>query len=42
MNEVNVQSIDFGDELRIGVQFGLDLAPVLLARPLLGERLQRR
>ena len=42
VNEVNVQPIDLGDELRQGVQFCLDLAPVVLCRPIARERLHRR
>ena len=42
VNEMNVQSIDLGDELRQGVQFRLDLAPVVLCRPIARERLNRR
>ena len=39
---MNVQSIDLGDELRQGVQFCLDLAPVILCRPIARQRLNRR
>src|SRR5208282_1069501 len=39
---MNVQSIDLGDELRQGVHFCLDLAPVILCRPIARERLNRR
>jgi hypothetical protein len=39
---MNVQSIDLGDELRQGVHFCLDLAPVILCRPIARERLDRR
>ena len=42
VNEMNVQSIDLGDELRQGVQFRFDLAPVILCRPIARERLGRR
>ena len=42
VNEVNVQPVDLRDELRQGVQFRLDLAPVLLRRPIVRERLDRR
>ena len=42
VNEMNVQPIDLGDELRQGVQFRLDLAPVVLCRPIARERLNRR
>ena len=41
MDEVNVQPVDFGDELRQGVEFCLDLAPVILCRPIARERLGR-
>ena len=40
--EMYVQSIDLGDELRQGVEFCLDLAPVVLCRPITSERLSRR
>src|SRR5438093_11101516 len=39
---MNVQSNDLGDELRQGVHFCLDLAPVILCRPIARERLDRR
>src|SRR5580704_13148598 len=39
---MNVQSIDLGDELRQGVEFCLDLPPVVLCRPIARERLSRR
>ena len=42
VNEMNVQPIDLGDELRQGVQFRLDLAPVVLGRPIAREFLNRR
>jgi hypothetical protein len=42
VNEMNVQSVDLGDELRQGVQFCLDLAPVILCRPIARQRLHRR
>ena len=42
VNEMNVQPIDLGDELRQGVQFCLDLAPVILCRPIARQRLHRR
>ena len=42
VNEMNVQSIDLGDELRQGVQFRLELAPVVICRPIARERLNRR
>jgi hypothetical protein len=42
VNEVNVQPIDLGDELRKGVQSGLYLAPVVFGRPISRERLRRR
>jgi hypothetical protein len=31
---MNVQPIDLGDELRQGVQFRLDLAPIVIRRPI--------
>ena len=42
VNEMNVQPIDLGDELRQGVQSRLDLAPVVFCRPIARERLNRR
>ena len=42
MNEVNVDAIDFGGELRQGVELRLDLAPVVICRPVAGEFLYRR
>src|SRR5881398_1467859 len=42
VDEMNIQSIDLGDELRQGVQFRLDLAPVVLSRPIPRECLNRR
>ena len=41
VNEMNIQPIDFGDEIRQGVQLGLDLAPIILGRPIAGECLRR-
>jgi hypothetical protein len=37
VNEVNVQTVDLGDELRQGVQLRLALAPVVLRRPVARE-----
>ena len=42
VNEMNVQAIDLGDEVRQGVQSLLALAPVVLFRPVARERLHRR
>src|SRR3984893_13002175 len=42
MNEVNVESIDLGDEIRHRVELRLDLAPVVLRRPIAREVLDRR
>ena len=42
VNEVNVQPIDLGDELRQGVQPRLALAPVVFRRPIARELLNRR
>src|SRR6267142_785470 len=42
VDEVNVESIDRGDELRQGVQPGLALAPVVLGRPIPRDGLSRR
>src|SRR5215212_8197107 len=41
VNEMNVESIDLGDELRERVQPALDLAPVVLCRPIADEILDR-
>ncbi len=38
MNEVNVQPVDLGDELRQGVHFCFDPAPVVVCRPVPGFR----
>src|SRR6266487_457725 len=38
---MNVQSIDLGHKLRQGVHFCLDLAPVIICRPIARERLNR-
>ena len=40
VNEVNVEPIDLGDEVRQGVELRLDLAPVVLCRPIAREFLQ--
>jgi hypothetical protein len=42
VNEMNVEPIDFGDELRQGVQFCLDLSPVIIGHPITRECLHRR
>src|SRR5258708_28367729 len=42
VNEMNVQPIDLGDELRQGVQFRLALAPVVICRPIAREFSNRR
>src|SRR6266404_8574737 len=42
MNEMNVQPIVLGDELRQGVQFRLALAPIVIFRPIVRELLGRR
>jgi hypothetical protein len=41
VDEMNVEPIDLGDELRQGVQPGLALAPVVLGRPVPCEGLNR-
>ena len=41
MNEVNVDPIDPGDELRQGIEFRLALAPVVLGLPVAREFLNR-
>src|SRR5215208_5384739 len=42
VDEVNVQPIDLGDEVRQSLQFRLALAPVVLVVPVARERLHRR
>src|SRR2546426_10704060 len=42
LNEVNVDAIDLGDELREGVELRLALAPVVLRPPIARELLDRR
>src|ERR671919_129251 len=42
VNEVNVQPIDLGDELRESLELRLALAPVVLCLPIACERLDRR
>src|SRR4051794_4000855 len=42
VNEVNVEPIDLGDEVRQSLQPRLALAPVVLCRPILRECLNRR
>src|SRR5215472_6011736 len=41
VNEMNVESIDLGDDLLQGVQLRLDLPPVVLGRPVARECLNR-
>ena len=42
VDEVDVQPVDLGDELRQGVEPRLALAPVVVRRPVARERLRRR
>jgi len=42
MNEMNVEPIDLGDELREGVQSRLALAPIVFGRPVARELSNRR
>src|SRR5215813_818933 len=42
VDEMNVEPIDLGNELRQGVQFRLGLAPVVIGRPIAREFLRRR
>src|SRR3989449_8087444 len=42
VNEMDVQPIDLGDELRIAIELRLDLAPIVFRRPIAGELLHRR
>ncbi len=39
VNEVDVEAIDLGDEVRHGVEAGFDLAPVVVRRPVTRELL---
>ena len=41
VDKMNVESVDFGDELRLGVQFCFDLPPVVVSSPLAREALHR-
>src|SRR5262249_26841511 len=41
VDEVDVQSVDFGDELRIRIELRLHLAPVVVLRPIAREGLGR-
>src|SRR5215218_2523667 len=40
MNEMNIDTVDLGDELRKGIHLCLDLSPVVLRSPIAHERLQ--
>jgi hypothetical protein len=42
VNEVNVQPVDLGDELRHGVELRLALAPVVVGHPVAREFLNHR
>src|SRR4051812_20436369 len=42
VNEVNVEPVDLGNELRLGIQLRLARAPVVLRRPIARELLNRR
>ena len=42
VDEMNVQPVDLGDELRQGVESRLDLAPIVIRRPIARELLHRR
>src|SRR5437868_4300743 len=42
VNEMDVQPIDFSDELRQGVQSCLTLSPIVVCAPIARERLSRR
>ena len=39
VHEMNVEAVDLGEEIGVGVQLRLDLAPVVLGRPIPRERL---
>ena len=42
VNEVNVQPVDLGDEVRHGIESCFDFAPVVFGRPVIGELLHGR
>ena len=42
MNEMNVEPIDLGHELREGVQLRLRLPPIVISPPIVRKRLNRR
>jgi hypothetical protein len=42
VDEVNVDAVDLGHELRVGIELGLGLPPVVVRRPVMCERLERR
>jgi hypothetical protein len=42
VDEVDLHAVDLGRELRQGIQPRFDAAEVVLARPVVGERLERR
>src|SRR5215204_6079936 len=42
MDEMDVEPVDVGYELRIAVELRLDLAPIVIACPIAGECLHRR
>ena len=42
VNEMNVQPVDLGDEMRQGLQFRLALAPIVVFAPIIREFLNRR
>jgi hypothetical protein len=42
VNEMNVEAVDLGDELRQGVEARFDLAPVVIGLPVTDEVLQHR
>jgi hypothetical protein len=41
VDEVNVEPVDLGNEIRQGIEPGLNLAPVVVLRPIAGEFLHR-
>jgi len=42
MDEVNVETVDLGHELRIAVELRFDFPPIVPIRPIVGELLNRR
>lgn len=41
VDEMDIQPVNLGDELRQGIQFRFDLAPIVVVRPIVREFLHR-